>query len=276
VDFFDLTTDLDLGSVTLSGGIATLTTSLGSLGSHVISANYFSASPNFAPPAPATLTQQVQSEAIEGGILFVGGTTSGNSIQVTLNSSNYVVVNLNNGSSPAYQTPLAGLTALVVYDQGNGANIQVNNNVRLPAYLFAGNGRNTQIQGGGGPTVEVGGSGGGTLRGGSGRNILIAGSGGAQLQGGTGGSILIGGFTDYDSNLAALEKALMEWNSSDSYSTRLSSAALSIFTASTVHSDGHADQLQGGGGTAALDWYFASSLDQVTGRNSNDVTVTIH
>jgi hypothetical protein len=86
---------------------------------------------------------------------------------------------------------------------------------------------------------------------------------------------LIGGFTDYNANLAALEAALMEWNSSDSYATRLNSAALRIFTASTVHSDGHADPLQGGGGTQALDWFFASSLDQVTGRNANDATVTI-
>ncbi len=65
IDFFDQTTHLDLGSVTLSGGVASLTTSaLQSLGGHTVTATYFAASPNFAPPAvnPDSLTQQLQSE----------------------------------------------------------------------------------------------------------------------------------------------------------------------------------------------------------------------
>jgi hypothetical protein len=276
IDFFDQTTHLDLGSVTLVGGSATLTTSaLMTLGDQMITATYFSASPNFAPPAaPAALTQHVQSEAIESGVLFVGGNPNSNNIQVSLNTGQ-VTVNLHDGSAN-FQTPLAGLTALVVYGQGNGEHIQVNNNLLLPAFLFAGNGTNVQIQGGGGPTVEVGGSGGGGhLQGGSGRNILIAGSGGGQLQGGNGGSILIGGSTDYDRNLTALEAALAEWSSADSYAIRTTSAALAIFNAATVHSDGLADQLQGGGGNAALDWFFASTLDQVTGKNPFDTVVAI-
>lgn len=277
VDFFDQTTDLDLGSATLSGGVATLSTSaLGTLGSQVIGAYYFASSPNFAAPAPKTLTQGVQSEAIEsGGVLFVGGTAMNNNLQVQLNNGQ-VVVNQNN-VSPNYQTPLAGLTALVVYDQGNGAQIQVDSHLLLPAYLFAGNGVGTQIQGGGGPTVEVGGSGGGKLVGGLGRNILIAGSGGAQLQGNSGGSILIGGYTDYDHNLAALEAALLEWSSTtDSYTVRTNSAALSIFNSTTVHSDGLADQLEGGGGSVGLDWFFESGLDQISGQNAMDKIVSIH
>jgi hypothetical protein len=272
VDFFDQTTDLDLGSVTLSGGTASLTTSaLTSLGNQVIDAYYIAASPSFRALAPDALTQVVQSEAVEGTTLFVGGTASANQIQVQLNN-NQVVVN-QNGVSPNYQTPLAGLTALVVYDQGLNANIQVANNVTLPAVLYAGNGAGFQIQGGGGPTVEVGGSGGGgTLKGGQGRNILIAGAGGANLQGGNAGSILIGGYTDYDQNLAALEAALAEWNSNTSNGL---AALATTFTTSTVHSDGQADQLQGGGGNAALDWFFASTLDKINGSNSFDQITTI-
>jgi hypothetical protein len=273
VDFFDQTTDMDLGSVPLTGGVAMLTTPLTSLGSQVISVNYFASSPNFAAPAPATLTQGLQSELVEGTTLFVGGTASANNIQVHLIGSQ-VAVNLNGG--PNYLTPLAGLTALVVYDQGANATIQVANNLLLPAYLFAGNGANFQIQGGGGPTVEVGGSGGGgTLNGGSGRNILIAGSGGANLAGGAGGSILIGGYTDHDTNLTALEAALAEWNSSSTYAVRLTALG-TTFNSTTVHSDGQADQLAGGGGTQALDWFFASIQDTINGSNANDTIVTIH
>ncbi len=205
--------------------------------------------------------------------MFVGGNPNSNNIQVQLQGSN-LIVNLHDGS-PNFVTPLAGLTGLVVYGQGNNENIQITSRF-CPAVLYAGNGSNTQIQGGGGPTVEVGGSGGGAhLQGGQGRNILIAGSGGGQLQGGNGGSILIGGYTDSDSNLPALEVALAEWSSSDTYAVRTTSAALSIFSAATVHSDGLADQLQGVGGNVALDWFFASVVDQVTGLNALESNVAI-
>jgi hypothetical protein len=273
IDFYDLTTHLDLGSVTLVGGVAKLTTSTLMPGNHTITATYFAASPNFAPPAsPSSLSQQVQSEVIESGMLFVGGNPNSNSIQVFLKNGQ-VTVNLQDGS-PTFQTPLAGLTALVVYGQGNGENIKVDSHLLLPAYLFAGNGSNTQIQGGGGPTVEVGGKGGGHLQGGPGRDILIAGSGGAQLQGGSAGSILIGGYTDEDTNLAALEAALTEWSSTDGYTTRTAVLA-SYFNSATVHSDGLADQIQGAGGSIALDWLFVSALDSLSGINSFDTRVTI-
>jgi hypothetical protein len=275
VDFFDTTTHVDLGSATVSGGVAALTTSaLTSLGSHVISATYIAGSPNFAPPgAPATLTQVGQSEAIEGKTLFVGGTSTFNNILLTQSGTN-VVVNLNNGQTN-YQTPLSGLTGLVVYDQGGAAKIQVASQITLPTVLYAGSGVGDQLTGGGGPTVEVGGVGGlATLKGGSGRNILIAGAGGANLQGSSAGSILIGGNTNYDANLAVLEAALLEWNSSDSYTTRLTKLG-TTFNASTVNRDGQADHLQGGGGNQALDWFFASSLDKINGSNANDKIVTI-
>ena len=275
IAFFDQTTHLDLGSVTLSGGVATLNTSaLQTLGGHLITATYFAGSPNFAPPAtPASLTQQLQSALVESGVLYVGGNPNSDDIQVQLNKGQ-VSVNLHDGSG-SFQTAVAALNALVVYGQGNGENIQIDNHLMLPAFLFAGNGHDVQIQGGGGPTVEVGGSGSGKLSGGAGRDILIAGTGGAELQGGAGGSILVGGFTDYDSNLPALQAALSEWSSADSYAIRTSSAALSIFSASTVHSGGLTDQLQGVGGSSPLDWFFASALDQITGDNGSELKVVI-
>jgi hypothetical protein len=149
--------------------------------------------------------------------------------------------------------------------------------------LYAGNGIGAQLTGGGGPTVEVGGAGGlATLHGGQGRNILIAGAGGANLQGSPGGSILIGGYTDYDQNLSVLEAALAEWNSTDIYGTRLAKLMGSSpymnptpFNASTVHSNGHVDQLQGGAGAAAIDWFFASSVDTITGNNPSETITTI-
>ena len=273
IDFFDNTTHLDLGSVTLSGGVATLTSSLQALGAHNITATYFSASPNFAPPAaPDALTEQINNEVIEGGTLYVGGDLNSDDIRIQLNKSQ-VNVDVDNGGSD-FQTSLTGLNGLVVYGGANDDDIQVDNHLMLPAFLFAGSGY-TQIQGGGGPTLEVGGSGGGSLSGGLGRSILISGTGHAQLQASNGGSILIGGYTDSDSNLPALQAALMEWNSSDTYAVRTTSPALSIFSAATVHSNGFDDSLQGVGGSTPLDWFFASSLDQVAGQNAFELKVAI-
>jgi hypothetical protein len=270
VDFFDETTHLDLGFVTLAGGVASVTGSLKSLGGHVITANYFASSPNYAAPSPDPLNQQVQSEAIEGTSLFVGGTTG--NVQVQSKSGN-VVVDTHDGS-PKFTTSLAGLTALVVYAQGS-AQIQVDNGLTLPAFLFAGDGNGARIQAGGGPTVEVGGAGSGdVLTGGAGRTILIGGAGAARLQAGNGGTILIGGTTDYDSNLFVLQTALTLWSSAGNYAARM--AALGgIFSAATVHSNGLVDQLRGGGGTSALDWFFASALDQITGNNLGDMITPI-
>jgi hypothetical protein len=187
-----------------------------------------------------------------------------------------ITINFHDGTAPIV-TPLAGLNALVVYGQGDNNQIQVDKKLTLPAFLFGGNGANVQIQGGGGPTVEVGGSGGnGLLLGGTGRNILIAGPGGAQLKGGSGDDILIGGFTNYDQNLAALEAIMAEWNSADSYAMR-TSALSSFFNTSTVHDDGVADQINGGGGQ---DWVFAllsgANQDHLTHLAPNDTVVGIH
>jgi hypothetical protein len=276
VDFFDQTTQVDLGSVPVSGsGVAALTaTTLTSLDSQMISATYSAGSPYFVPPVrPATRSQMVKSEAIEGTTLFVGGTSTANNIQVR-QSGTQVVVNLNNGGAN-FQTPRSGLTSLVVYDQGDNAKIQIDSHLTLPAVLEAGNGVGDHIIGGGGPTVELGGAGGnGTLQGGTGRSILIAGPGGAQLQGGNAGNILIGGYTNSDNNLAALEAALEEWSSLADYATRLTDLA-AIFNGTTVHSDGQADQLQGAGGSQPLDWFFAPLQDVLSGKNSQDQVTTI-
>jgi Ca2+-binding RTX toxin-like protein len=163
----------------------------------------------------------------------------------------------------------------VVYGRANNEQIVVDSALTLPAFLFAGDGTNALIDGGGGPTVEVGGAGGAVLKGGTGRNILIAGRGGAHLEGGKADDILIGGYTDFDNNLAALQAILAEWNSSDSNAVR-TAALSSYFNATTVHDDGIADRIDSGSGQ---DWVFAllsgRQKDQLKGFNPNDTVVGI-
>jgi hypothetical protein len=142
--------------------------------------------------------------------------------------------------------------------------------------LFAGDGEDTHIEAGGGPTVAVGGTGGVTVHGGTGRNILIAGPGGGRLIGNSNDDILIGGYTAFDHNLAALKAILAEWNSADSFATRTTALAGYLNT-TTVHDDGVADHLGGGGGQ---DWFFAllrgPGHDKLDGVAPNDSVVNIH
>jgi hypothetical protein len=225
--------------------------------SQSIRADYSNSDGNFTPGPSGQLTQTVltvvgEADPLNPSLtdLFVGGTASTHYIDVGL-QLDQVVVTLDFAS---LSTPLAALNALVVYGQAPGILIAVNPNVMLPAFLFAEN-ANAIIQGGGGPTVEVGGSGNNLLLGGTGRDILIAGQGPgvSALVGGSQDNILIGGYSDYDQNLAALMTIMGEWQSSDSYMTR-TSVLSAYLNANTVHDDGAADVLAGGG---ASDWFFA-------------------
>jgi hypothetical protein len=145
----------------------------------------------------------------------------------------------------------------------------------LPVFLFAGDGEDTNFDGGGGPTVAVGGTGGVTLEGGSGRSILIAGAGGGHLIGGSEDNILIGGYTAYDNNLAALQAILAEWNSADSFAARVT-ALSGYFNTGTVFDNDVADRLQGGGDQ---NWFFAdlsgSDHDRLSRVDGDDKVVNI-
>jgi hypothetical protein len=243
------------------------------------------------------------------GILYVVGTATSPNIRITL-SNNVVTVALHNGSAN-FQTPLAGLSGLVVLGQANHQPFTVGRHLLLPAVLFAGNGAGATVKGGGGPMVEVGGAGSGDrLIGGVGRNILIAGEDNAQLQavrsdppnntavpgigpgshtgsvptgstdrtdGTSAGSILIGGVTALDANLAALEAALATWDSADSYAARLAELS-STFNATTVEDNGVVNRLTSSG-SAAADWFFAylagSAKDRLSGLGKGDVVTSL-
>ncbi len=88
VDFLDTTTGTDLGTATLSGGVASLTTSALALGTHVIQASY-SGDSNFLPSL-ASLTQTVTQS------IFILNATASGALSVSGNASltipGYVVV----------------------------------------------------------------------------------------------------------------------------------------------------------------------------------------
>jgi hypothetical protein len=170
-----------------------------------------------------------------------------------------VTVNLQTGAA----TGVAGGAA------GKVANIQD---------VHGGNGGNT-LTGNAQGNILIGGTGNDRIIGGSGLSLLIGDKGSDTIIGGSGGDILIGGYTTYDTMTTANEKALMsilaEWQSADSYATRVSdlknggglngSAKLAFGT--TVKDDLAADTLTGGAPVAAglLDWFFQGLGDKLNG-----------
>jgi hypothetical protein len=143
-----------------------------------------------------------------------------------------------------------------------------------------GGGSNTLIGNSQG-NILIGGSGTNTITGGSGRSILIGGTGKDTVTGGSGNDILIAGYTDYDTsslaNDVALEAILTEWQSADSYTTRISKIKAGVGGAkfvwgTTVHdnSTSNANKLTGADEPGAHNWFFANLSHTTTNRSTGE------
>ena len=171
-----------------------------------------------------------------------------------------------NGDSLGSYPPTGGI--VVHGGTKSGDSITIDKGITLPALLFAG-GANAQIQGGGGPTVEVGDGGNRTqLKGGTGRNVLIAGPGHALLEGTSNEDLIIAGTTDFDANEAALIAILNEWtttydanNAQNDFNQRKLDLETGIgvvdgvtiqLDSATVHSNDARNRIEGGGGLDLL------------------------
>ena len=129
--------------------------------------------------------------------------------------------------------------------------------------------------------ILIGGAGVDSIAGGTGGSILIGGTGADSVTGNTSDDIVIGGTTTYDgssiANDMALESILAEWQSADSFSQRVMdikdgngvglNGSNTLVLGSTVHDDGAANTLTGGGG---LDWFFKGGKDTITDLKPGD------
>ncbi len=193
--------------------------------------------------------------------LFVGGTDAADNIQVRSGRRGQIEVKVNNGCEHFAKSFNGPLSRVVVYGLDGDDHIQVENQLGLIAWLYGGEG-DDHIQTGAGPSMVLGGAGDDHIDGHGGLNVLIGGIGADQIQAGSLGDILIHGTTDHDTNDAALNRILMEWNSPlDTYFDRVEKLS-SWLNDSTVNDDEDGDHLLG---SRWLDWFFASLGDQVTG-----------
>jgi Ca2+-binding RTX toxin-like protein len=176
-----------------------------------------------------------------------------------------------NGGAGNNWLDFAPYTTHVTVNLATGTATGVSGGIAGIRNVRGGSGGNT-LTGNGQGNILIGGVGVDTITGGSGRSILIGGRGNDSVQGGSADDIVIGGFTDFDSSSDAHDQALMailtEWQSSDSYSIRISKIKAGVGAGSakflfgtTVHDDGNASALTGGGGT---DWFFKGTHDTVT------------
>jgi hypothetical protein len=127
--------------------------------------------------------------------------------------------------------------------------------------------------------ILIGGNGTDTIIGGSGRSILIGGKGNEIVKGGSDDDIAIGGYTDFDSTGDAHDQALMsilaEWQSANSYATRIShilsggglNGSNKLVFGTTVHDDGNSSTLTGNTGS---DWFFKGAHDTITDKATGE------
>ncbi|MBN9522042.1 tandem-95 repeat protein [bacterium] len=218
--------------------------------------------------AAASVT--VTTAAVIGGTLFVGGTTGNDTLVVKpANSSGTLGVyrGTNNAALVGTFTPTGDV---VVYGQAGTDSISVltqkigntTYSVTRPVYLFGGDGADSLIAtGAAAGAVLSGGTGNDSLTGGGANDVLIGGGGDDTLRGGNGSDVLVGGVFDYETDLAVLRTIGAEWWRTDvNLTTRvnhLKGAAgggynTAVLDATTIDTDGFADDLYGEGGT---DWF---------------------
>jgi hypothetical protein len=218
---------------------------------------------------------------VHDGVLEVVGTKRDDHVTINSVGGRSYKVHASFFEGTAFRTfPAAGVTRIVVMLCDGNDFVQIASNIRVPALLDGGNGKDN-LKGGAGHDVLLGGDGDDMLDGGGncGRDLLIGGRGADRLVGNAGDDLLIAGTTLFDNDVAALDAIMAEWTSNRDYTTRVANLEgagsgpnfdrrrngnyflISSNPSATVIGDGAKDQLTG---SAGLDWFLATAEDKLT------------
>jgi Ca2+-binding RTX toxin-like protein len=211
-----------------------------------------------------------------GPALIIQGSQTADTIRVVAHGRNAVKVLINGQDFGIYA--LSGFVEIIAYGKDGNDDIELAGRISTPAFLF-GEAGNDRLKGGNGANVLVGEAGDDYLIGSQGADVLIGGVGADRLVGNGGDDLLIAGWTDHDTNLAALCAIVDEWSRTDGvYEDRVNNLRFGsglngsvLLNSQTVHDDGDFDQLTG---SAGRDWFFANLdfgvLDQITDWHSSE------
>lgn len=201
---------------------------------------------------------QIKSVDLQGGDLYIGGTSANEVIKVDKQAALYKVT-----INGVLQGTFGATGRIVAIGLGGDDEITVAHDVALVAELYGGDG-NDKLTGAIGNDILIGGEGNDKLDGGDGRDILIGGSGADMAMGQGGDDILIAGATAHDANALALRAIQSEWiRTTKAYADRVNSIrnggglnGTYTFAAANVFNDTSKDELQG---KAGQDWFFRAS-----------------
>jgi Ca2+-binding RTX toxin-like protein len=210
-----------------------------------------------------------------GQALFVGGTNSGDTIEVKRGStSDKARVVINGVDRGEFSRSAFG--KVIVYGNDGDDTITINGDLGSLAAVVYGDEGNDTLKGGAGNDVLVGGSGNDNLQGNGGRDLLIGGEGQDTIHGNQEDDVLIAGAYLHQENVAALDALMSAWTSALSYEqrrTQLLNASGSLgqyaFSAQTIEDDGVIDYLYG---DQHQDWFLASAQDVMEVRGNEEGT----
>jgi Ca2+-binding RTX toxin-like protein len=197
-------------------------------------------------------TVGIQDDPVYGGKMLVVGGTQGND-QIVLNPSQGVKVQINGKS----QGNFAPTSRVVVYGQDGNDNIQVAGGVRLPAWLYGGNG-NDRLKGAKGNDFLFGGAGNDNLHGGQGNDVLVGDLGADRLVGEAGNDVLIAGSVSATLADTAIQSLVDTWAKSGKSVTDNDN----LKTGLGVTDDSDPDKLTGAAGVDSF--FYQAGVDVAT------------
>ena len=233
-------------------------------------------------------TITISAVLVQDGNLVVGGTTSGDTINLKVADTSGGVRVTINGVTQGVFNPSG---AIFVYAQAGTDNVKFETTkfngqtryIQDAAFVFGGDGNDSlDARGSSANNVIVGDAGNDTIWGGTGRDILIGGLGADTLRGGAGDDLLIGNGTTYDANLAALAALMAEWGRTDAnYSARAAHllgepGGLNdgyFLDPSTILADAAIDQLYGESGLDLFFTGFNTPADAANGLGGGEMKV---
>ena len=198
-----------------------------------------------------TVDVTVAASGIQGGVLYVGGTSGLDTIAITKGGN----VSING------QTSVLTASEIVVYGGDGNDTITVSPSTLVTVEIYGGKGDDS-ITGGSGNDILVGGDGDDVLYGFSGRDLIIGGLGKDGVYGEVNDDILIASNTVHDNNAAALNTILGIWTSSASFDDRVDALKNGMLTAGqdVMGADGAVDTLTGKNGD---DWFVFDAGEDV-------------